>query len=56
MKMSYYEQKRSAYGLIRNLLQQGKSRDEIRLKIANAYGFGRKIVDDYLDLIGVKVE
>lgn len=51
MSHTYLNEKRAAYKLIDDLYTQGKSIDEILLAVQTSYGFGRKIVEERLELL-----
>jgi len=49
--MTYYEDKKKALKEITDLYELGKSFDEILLIMQNKYGFGKKIIQDRINLI-----
>lgn len=47
----YYEKKRNAYACIRSLLEKSKNENEICLTIMNRFGFSKKFVIEYIELL-----
>lgn len=49
--MDYYKKKAMAFQDIDNMLREDKTIDEIELKISTKYGFGRKLIEERMELI-----
>jgi len=49
--MGYYSDKKKAFDIIDSMLAAGKTIDQIEYKISRRFGFGRKIIEERIELI-----
>ncbi|MBU0959471.1 MAG: hypothetical protein KKB31_06000 [Nanoarchaeota archaeon] len=48
--MSYYADKKKAFLLIDEMLREGRSHEEIELKLATRFGFSKKILEQRIEM------